>query len=249
MACISYLDISGSPAHLRYLIQRLRQRLPRGTPILVGLWPSQDRTLSDQAAQRSIGADYYTARWRMRSRPAPRPPARPSEPAGDPHGSVTALSRAAALATACGRAPSGARQTWPARRTGSDTGRTRPRALRRQRRWPAARPGSRRRAPPSVRPSAQAYGRADREHDHRGRAQPDMQRLQPIRDQIDQPVLLARPVSRLLGRRELGRPSVVVERGRPQQGVAGAERDELLGGVPDDVEQHGAGLGARLPRG
>ncbi len=43
MACISYLDISGSPAHLRYLMQRLRQRLPTGTPILVGLWPSRTR--------------------------------------------------------------------------------------------------------------------------------------------------------------------------------------------------------------
>lgn len=61
MACISYLDISGSPAHLRYLIQRLRQRLPRGTPILVGLWPSQDSTLKDKSAQRSIGADYFTS--------------------------------------------------------------------------------------------------------------------------------------------------------------------------------------------
>ena len=61
MACISYLDISGTPAHLRYLIQRLRQRLPRGTPILVGLWPTQDAALKDKQVQRSIGADYYTS--------------------------------------------------------------------------------------------------------------------------------------------------------------------------------------------
>ncbi len=61
MACISYLDISGSPAHLRYLIQRLRQRLPPGAPILVGLWPTQDSTLKDQAVQRSIGADHFTS--------------------------------------------------------------------------------------------------------------------------------------------------------------------------------------------
>ena len=60
MACISYLDISGSPAHLRYPIRRLRQRLPHGTPILVGLWPSEDATLKDESAQRSIGADYFT---------------------------------------------------------------------------------------------------------------------------------------------------------------------------------------------
>ncbi len=61
MACVSYLDISGSPSHLRYLMQRLRQRLPRGTPILVGLWPLEDSTLSDREVQRSIGADYFTS--------------------------------------------------------------------------------------------------------------------------------------------------------------------------------------------
>jgi hypothetical protein len=61
MVCISYLDISGSPAHLRYLIQRLRQRLPPGTPILVGLWPAGDAALTDKQIQRAIGADYFTA--------------------------------------------------------------------------------------------------------------------------------------------------------------------------------------------
>lgn len=61
MACVSYLDISGSPAHLRYLMQRLRQRLPHGSPILVGLWPSQDATLTDKQVQHSIGADYFTS--------------------------------------------------------------------------------------------------------------------------------------------------------------------------------------------
>ena len=61
MACVSYLDISGSPAHLRYLMQRLRQRLPSGTPILVGLWPSTDSALTDKAVQTSLGADYFTS--------------------------------------------------------------------------------------------------------------------------------------------------------------------------------------------
>jgi len=61
MACMSYLDISGSPAHLRYLMRRLRQRLPRNAPILVGLWPSEDPTLKDKAAQQAIGADYFTS--------------------------------------------------------------------------------------------------------------------------------------------------------------------------------------------
>ena len=61
MACVSYLDITGSPAHLRYLMQRLRRRLPPGAPLLVGLWPSQDSTLKDKDIQRSIGADYFTS--------------------------------------------------------------------------------------------------------------------------------------------------------------------------------------------
>ncbi len=61
MACVSYLDISGSPAHLRYLMRRLRQKLPKGAPILVGLWPSEDSTLKDKAVQREIGADYFTS--------------------------------------------------------------------------------------------------------------------------------------------------------------------------------------------
>ncbi len=61
MACISYLDITGSPAHLRYLVQRLRQRLPRGARILVGLWPSTDSALSDRGIQTTIGADYFVS--------------------------------------------------------------------------------------------------------------------------------------------------------------------------------------------
>ncbi len=61
MACISYLDISGNPAHLRYLIQRLRRRLPKGAPILVGLWPSEDSTLTDPAMRAQVGSDYFTS--------------------------------------------------------------------------------------------------------------------------------------------------------------------------------------------
>lgn len=61
MACISYLAISGSPAHLRYLIHRLRQHLPKGTPILVGLWPDNEPVLTEKAAQTVIGADYFTS--------------------------------------------------------------------------------------------------------------------------------------------------------------------------------------------
>jgi predicted PurR-regulated permease PerM len=58
MVCISYLEISGSPSHLRYAIRRLRQQLP-GSSILVGLWPANDAALTDKGIRAQIGADYY----------------------------------------------------------------------------------------------------------------------------------------------------------------------------------------------
>jgi hypothetical protein len=63
MVCISYLEISGNPAHLRYLMQRLRRRLPKA-PILVGLWPADDAVITDQSVRATIGADYYVASLR-----------------------------------------------------------------------------------------------------------------------------------------------------------------------------------------
>ncbi|AWN51068.1 AI-2E family transporter [Methylobacterium sp. 17Sr1-1] len=64
MVCISYLDISGNPAHLRYLLQRLQEKVP-GKPILVGLWPAEDAILTDQALRRQVGADYYVISLRQ----------------------------------------------------------------------------------------------------------------------------------------------------------------------------------------
>ena len=63
MVCISYLDISGSPAHLRYLLERLKRRAP-GIPVLVGLWPVGEKVLTDAALGRQIGADVYVASLR-----------------------------------------------------------------------------------------------------------------------------------------------------------------------------------------
>ena len=60
MVCISYLEISGSPNHLHYLIRRLRSRMP-GVPILVGIWPAEDSDVSDKRIRNVIGADHYTA--------------------------------------------------------------------------------------------------------------------------------------------------------------------------------------------
>jgi predicted PurR-regulated permease PerM len=63
MVCISYLEISGTPAHLRYLIQRLRRRAP-AAQVLVGLWPMDDAVLSDPGARESLGADHYAVSLR-----------------------------------------------------------------------------------------------------------------------------------------------------------------------------------------
>lgn len=41
-------------------MQRLRQRLPNGTPILVGLWPAEDAPLKDPKVNAEVGADHFT---------------------------------------------------------------------------------------------------------------------------------------------------------------------------------------------
>ncbi|HVJ52224.1 MAG TPA: AI-2E family transporter [Aliidongia sp.] len=58
MVCVSYLDITGKQAHLKYLLQRLRHRIP-AAPLLVGLWPARDPVLRDRQAQALLGADIY----------------------------------------------------------------------------------------------------------------------------------------------------------------------------------------------
>ncbi|WP_294392202.1 AI-2E family transporter [uncultured Sphingomonas sp.] len=55
---ISYLELTGSPAQLRYLIKRLRTRAPSAR-VVVGLWPQGEAALSDAAIQRAIGSDRY----------------------------------------------------------------------------------------------------------------------------------------------------------------------------------------------
>ncbi|RAI58628.1 AI-2E family transporter [Roseicella frigidaeris] len=56
MACLLYLDLSGSPAHLRHLLRRLRERLP-DRPVLVGLWPEGEPVLRDRQLQVALGTD------------------------------------------------------------------------------------------------------------------------------------------------------------------------------------------------
>lgn len=60
MLCVSYLEITGNPAHLRYLLRRLRHRQPNAR-LLVGLWPPQDPILENEDLRRSVGADDYVS--------------------------------------------------------------------------------------------------------------------------------------------------------------------------------------------
>ncbi len=60
MLCVCYLEIAGGPAHLRFLLRRMRQRFPT-QPILVGLWPCTDEILRDDRQRAAIGADYYVS--------------------------------------------------------------------------------------------------------------------------------------------------------------------------------------------
>jgi hypothetical protein len=63
MVCVSYLEASGSPSPLRYLMRRLRQRLP-GAPILAGLWQADAAVLADERLRAAVGADHYVTTLR-----------------------------------------------------------------------------------------------------------------------------------------------------------------------------------------
>ena len=60
MICVSYLEISGSPSGLHYLMRRLRQRAP-DAKILVGLWPSGGDAVEDGRVRSIVGADIYAS--------------------------------------------------------------------------------------------------------------------------------------------------------------------------------------------
>ena len=59
MVCLCYVEISGNPTHLRYLLRRLRQQIP-GAEFLVGLWPAGEAVLHDARLREALGADQTT---------------------------------------------------------------------------------------------------------------------------------------------------------------------------------------------
>jgi predicted PurR-regulated permease PerM len=58
IVCLFYLNIDGIPSHLRYLVRRVRQRLPDAA-IVVGLWPQGQPEKWSDDLQNAIGADCY----------------------------------------------------------------------------------------------------------------------------------------------------------------------------------------------
>ena len=63
MVCLCYLEIGGTPSHLRYMLRRLRQRIPKAR-LLVGLWPVEQAILTDDRLRAAVGADAYTSSLR-----------------------------------------------------------------------------------------------------------------------------------------------------------------------------------------
>jgi predicted PurR-regulated permease PerM len=63
MVCLCYLDIGDAPSHLRYMLRRLRQRLPSAR-LLVGLWPADQPILTDDRLRAAMGADAYASSLR-----------------------------------------------------------------------------------------------------------------------------------------------------------------------------------------
>ena len=60
---VSYLELGGAPAHLRYLIRRLRHRAPHAT-LIAGLWPQGEAVLNEPQVQKALGGDRYVASLR-----------------------------------------------------------------------------------------------------------------------------------------------------------------------------------------
>jgi hypothetical protein len=56
VVAVSSVALDGVPAHLRYLIRRLRVHLPK-TPIVAGIWREGDALVTDADLQKTVGAD------------------------------------------------------------------------------------------------------------------------------------------------------------------------------------------------
>jgi len=60
---VSHLELGRAPAHLRYLIRRLRHRAPHAA-LIVGLWHQGEAVLNEPHTQPALGGDRYVASLR-----------------------------------------------------------------------------------------------------------------------------------------------------------------------------------------
>jgi predicted PurR-regulated permease PerM len=60
---VCYLELGGAPAHLRYLLRRIRQRAPHAA-IIAGLWPKGEAVLNEPEAQKALDGDHYVGSMR-----------------------------------------------------------------------------------------------------------------------------------------------------------------------------------------
>src|SRR4029079_6388528 len=60
---VCYLELAGAPAHLRYLVRRLRQRAPLAV-VIAGLWTQSEGAATAAQIQKTLGADRYVASLR-----------------------------------------------------------------------------------------------------------------------------------------------------------------------------------------
>jgi len=60
-ACVCTLQLTGSPSHLRYLLQRLRSRMPE-VPLLLCICAEPEEAIMDEAFRRSLATPYVVTR-------------------------------------------------------------------------------------------------------------------------------------------------------------------------------------------
>ena len=60
---VCYLELGGAPAHLRYLLRRLRHRAPHAA-LIAGLWPKGEAASNEPEAQKALGGDRYVGSMR-----------------------------------------------------------------------------------------------------------------------------------------------------------------------------------------
>ena len=86
VVALCYLDLAAAPAHLRFLLRRLRQRLP-GRPVVVGLFPAEEPPAEAARLLAVVGADHAASSLRglveaCRTLAAQPPVAASASPAG-----------------------------------------------------------------------------------------------------------------------------------------------------------------------